>query len=287
MTAALDTSWTTNRLPYFKQWEASSSRTCHRGRYFPRQLLSPCSTLQPGESCTQSAEEYIRPKQGPPCCILSLIPDHTQYTPIIMAPPTTVESLTTPTSKINLMDLPSELHMEIASFLPYPDALALKHTCRHFYSMVYTGVHLKVDWLVERFERKLECPMEKCSFRTDEAFCNWRIRRIMERRRRHLECRRVPQGCWVVEGQTCQADLVPSWLKKGGPKVARSLAFLAREGLSFCSHYLGGLRLTWYTLLAFVILGFALLLELLWRVMRNDVMNWLGRETVSLVDSVS
>ena len=136
--------------------------------------------------------------------------------------------------------------MEIASFLPYPDALALKHTCRHFYTMVYTGVHLKVDWLVERFERKLECPMEKCSFRTDEAFCNWRIRRIMERRRQHLECRRVPQGCWVVEGQTCQTDLVPSWLKKGGPKVARSLAVLAREGLSFCSHYLGRLRLTWW-----------------------------------------
>lgn len=209
-----------------------------------------------------------------------------------MALPTTMEPPTTPTSKINLMDLPSELHMEIASFLPYPDALALKHTCRHFYRMVYTGVHLKVNWLVERFERKLECPMEKCSFRTDEAFCNWRIRRIMERRRQHLECRRVPQGCWVVEGQTCQTDLVPSWLKKGGPKVARSLAFLTREGLSFfClffgSRYLGRLRLTWCTLLAFVILGFALLLELLWRVTRNDVMNWLGRETVSLVDSVS
>ncbi|KAL1856637.1 hypothetical protein Plec18170_003607, partial [Paecilomyces lecythidis] len=114
---------------------------------------------------------------------------------------------------LRLMDLPTELHLQIASNLTYPDALALKHTSRHFYHLVYTGVHLKVDWLVERFEHKLECPMEKCSFRTDEAFCNWRIRRIMERRRQHLECRRTSGGCLVVEGQTCQTDVVPTWLK--------------------------------------------------------------------------
>ncbi|KAL4937250.1 hypothetical protein BDV06DRAFT_203284 [Aspergillus oleicola] len=121
-----------------------------------------------------------------------------------------------PPSHFRLMDLPPELHIQISSYLSYPDALALKHTSRHFYSFVYTGVHLKVDWLVERFERKLECPMEKCSFRTDEAFCNWRIRRIMERRRRHLECGRSNRGCLVVEGRTCQMDLVPLWLKSKG-----------------------------------------------------------------------
>ncbi|KAJ9209283.1 hypothetical protein DTO166G4_9124 [Paecilomyces variotii] len=114
---------------------------------------------------------------------------------------------------LRLMDLPTELHLHIASYLTYPDALALKHTSRHFYYLVYTGVHLKVDWLVERFELKLECPMEKCSFRTDESFCNWRIRRIMERRRRHLECRRTKGGCLVIGGKTCQMDLVPTWLK--------------------------------------------------------------------------
>ncbi|KAJ5664486.1 hypothetical protein N7507_005217 [Penicillium longicatenatum] len=123
-------------------------------------------------------------------------------------------SQSTITSEVFLLDLPPEIHMQIASFLSYPDALALKHTSRHFYNMVYTGVHLKVNWLVERFERKLECPMEKCSFRTDEAFCNGRVRRIMERRRWHLECRRVPGGCWVVEGQTCRRDLIPSWFKR-------------------------------------------------------------------------
>lgn len=58
-----------------------------------------------------------------------------------------------------------------------------------------------------------ECLMVKCSFRTDEAFCNWRIRRIMQRRRRHLECRRQRGGCLVIDGETCQKVLVPTWLK--------------------------------------------------------------------------
>lgn len=178
------------------------------------------------------------------------------------------------------MDLPLELHIQIASFLSYPDALALKHSCSHFYYMVYTGVHLKVDWLVERFERKLECPMEKCSFRTDEAFCNWRIRRIMERRRQHLECRRTPGGCWVVEGQTCQSDLVPLWLKRKGPKrIARSLAMIGREGSLFHARCVDDLRLTWCATLAFVVGFFAILLELLWQFARSHVVDWLARSS--------
>ncbi|KAJ5578402.1 uncharacterized protein N7459_007366 [Penicillium hispanicum] len=153
--------------------------------------------------------------------------------------------------RICLMDLPPELHVDIASFLTYPDALALKHSCRHFYRLVYTGVHLKVDWLVERFERKLECPMEKCSFRTDESFCKGRIRRIMERRRWHLECRRVRGGCWVVEGRTCRADLVPSWLKRHGPRrVAKTLKVWGREA--------------WFVV-ALIIAFIAVMLELVWR----------------------
>ncbi|PWY88580.1 hypothetical protein BO94DRAFT_44462 [Aspergillus sclerotioniger CBS 115572] len=133
------------------------------------------------------------------------------------------------THEYDLLDLPTELHLHISTFLTYPDALALKHTCRHFYSLVYTGVHLKVDWFVERFERKLECPMEKCSFRTDEAFCNKRIRGIMERRRRHLECAQLPGGCLVIEGRTCQKDLLPIWLKK--PGRVELMKALGTEGL--------------------------------------------------------
>jgi hypothetical protein len=75
--------------------------------------------------------------------------------------------------------------------------------------------------------------MEKCSFRTDEAFCNWRIRRIMERRRRHLECPRYRGGCLVVQGRTCEMDLVPTWLKRQGRvKVLKSVG---NEGLFYFS----------------------------------------------------
>ncbi|GFF39270.1 F-box domain protein (AFU_orthologue; AFUA_1G14050) [Aspergillus udagawae] len=38
----------------------------------------------------------------------------------------------------------------------------------------------------------------------------------MERRRRHLECPRRRGGCFVIEGRTCQKDLVPIWLKRQG-----------------------------------------------------------------------
>lgn len=132
------------------------------------------------------------------------------------------------------MALPTELHMQISSYLTYPDALALKHTSQHFYALVYTGVHLKVDWLVERFERKLECPMEKCSFRTDESFCNWRIRRIMGRRRRHLECQRGTGGCFVIPGSTCQVGLVGAWLK-GQERRVKMVKFVGNEGLFIIS----------------------------------------------------
>ena len=148
-----------------------------------------------------------------------------------MEQPTATPDCAEPRPRIGLMGLPTELQTQIASYLSYPDALALKHTSFKFNSLVYTGVHLKVDWLVERFERKLECPMEKCSFRTDEQFCNWRIRQIMERRRWHLECRQVPGGCCVVDGRTCRKDLIP-WLKRSGPrKVTKKLWVWGREGL--------------------------------------------------------
>lgn len=134
----------------------------------------------------------------------------------------------------NLMTLPSELHIQISTYLSYPDALALKHSSRHFYSIVFTGVRLKVDWLIERFEHKLECPMEKCSFSTDESFCNGRVRGIMERRRWHLECRRVRNGCLLVNGQTCRSDLVPAWFKmraRGKRRVVKVVESWGLEGL--------------------------------------------------------
>jgi hypothetical protein len=54
----------------------------------------------------------------------------------------------------------------------------------------------------------------------------------MERRRRHLECRRGPGGCCVVDDRTCQKKLMASWLKRPVPgEVVKKLSAWAREGL--------------------------------------------------------
>ena len=77
-----------------------------------------------------------------------------------------------PTPRIDLMSLPTELHLAISKYLIYPDALSLKHTNRHFYSFVCTGLTLKVDWLLERRKLHLDCPNDKsCDFGSDLRFC--------------------------------------------------------------------------------------------------------------------
>ena len=124
-----------------------------------------------------------------------------------------------PNSMKNITSLPTELHIHISSYLSYPDALALKHTNRHFYGLVYTGVHSKIDWLLWRFERKLECPRnEDCSLRTDASFCRSKtVRKIMERRRRHIECRPGEGGCFVVVGESCRRkEVVMGWMMGRG-----------------------------------------------------------------------
>src|SRR5688572_21912034 len=57
---------------------------------------------------------------------------------------------------VSLMTLPTELHIIISKHLAYPDALAFKHTNRHFYSFVDTGIKLKVAWLVHRRQLRSE-----------------------------------------------------------------------------------------------------------------------------------
>ncbi|KAL2366457.1 hypothetical protein RJZ56_000502 [Blastomyces dermatitidis] len=109
------------------------------------------------------------------------------------------------------MDLPTELHAHIASYLSYPDALALKHTNRYFYALVQTGLVLKVNWILERCRLKLRVPFKSCELRTDQTFCNAEIREIMEKRRRHQECKPGSRGCLVVEGSSC-GGRTPFWL---------------------------------------------------------------------------
>ena len=123
-----------------------------------------------------------------------------------------------PTSPIlpspSLSSLPAELQLNIASHLPYPDALSLKHTCRHFYVMVDTGVRLKVSWLIERRQLHLPCPSEgKCVLRSDEAFCSKTVRKLMEKRRRHEECGREGEGRCMVGGGQCRKARKLGWAR--------------------------------------------------------------------------
>lgn len=77
----------------------------------------------------------------------------------------------------SLMDLPTEMHLLIASNLTYPDALSLKHTNQHFNKLVYTGVNLKIEWLIERRRLHLDCPHDKgCELGSDMKFCRGSVR---------------------------------------------------------------------------------------------------------------
>ncbi|KAH9433511.1 hypothetical protein MCOR02_005556 [Pyricularia oryzae] len=77
----------------------------------------------------------------------------------------------------SLMDLPTELHILISQELIYPDALSLKHTSRHFYDLTYTGVKLKVSWLMQRRRLHLECPNDtRCDLGSDLRFCRGSVR---------------------------------------------------------------------------------------------------------------
>ena len=121
------------------------------------------------------------------------------------------------------MALPNELHMAVAEYLMYPDALSLKHTNRHFYELVDTGVELKIDWLVERRKMHLECPNDRgCDLGSDVRFCRGSVaygwilhalqhganvlcRLLMKRRREHIECGSRPGiGCIVYGTPKCQ-----------------------------------------------------------------------------------
>lgn len=124
--------------------------------------------------------------------------------------------------KSGLGSLPAEIHLMITQQLVYTDALSLKHTCRYFYTLVDTGIILKVAWLMERRSLHLECPNDRrCDLGSDLKFCRGSVRYasrpvvvyqqliallriLMQRRRGHLECESRPGlGCLVYETVAC------------------------------------------------------------------------------------
>jgi hypothetical protein len=122
--------------------------------------------------------------------------------------------------------LPTEVHLLISQQLIYPDALSLKHVNRYFYSLVNTGIKLKVAWLLERRTLHLDCPNDRsCDFGTDLKFCRGSVRCVllgcglevcasdsclslhrllMQRRREHIECESRPGlGCLIYGTRIC------------------------------------------------------------------------------------
>lgn len=119
-----------------------------------------------------------------------------------------------PFSPTSLTDLPPEIHLLITPYLSYPDALSLKHTNRHFYNLVYTGVNLKIEWLIERRRLHLDCPHDKaCELGSDRTFCRGSVRLLMKRRREHGECETRPggRGCLVFGTPICQSKKTTIW----------------------------------------------------------------------------
>ncbi|KAJ6447303.1 F-box domain-containing protein [Purpureocillium lavendulum] len=110
---------------------------------------------------------------------------------------------------LDLLSLPPELHLAVSGYLIYPDALSLKHTNRHFYSIVDTGIELKIDWLMERRRLHLECPNDRrCDLGSDLRFCRGSVPAecslLMRRRREHIECESRPGlGCLVYGTPAC------------------------------------------------------------------------------------
>ncbi|EGU79153.1 hypothetical protein FOQG_05654 [Fusarium oxysporum f. sp. raphani 54005] len=118
------------------------------------------------------------------------------------------------------MSLPTEIHLAISDFLIYPDALSLKHTNAYFYSLVDTGINLKVEWLVERRSLHLECPNDRrCDLGSDLRFCRGSVPLLMQRRREHVECESRPGlGCLVYGTKTCShrsllSRTLPRWMQ--------------------------------------------------------------------------
>ncbi|KKZ66872.1 hypothetical protein EMCG_07479 [[Emmonsia] crescens] len=85
------------------------------------------------------------------------------------------------------LHLPTELHVHITSHLPYPDALALKHTNNYFYTLVRTSISLRIDWVIERLTQGLPILWKKCEFRSE-------VRQTMQERRQHREFEKVEVG---------------------------------------------------------------------------------------------
>ncbi|AEO66428.1 e39c7567-572b-4603-b171-c21ad213ae1e [Thermothielavioides terrestris] len=162
-------------------------------------LRRPASTAENPAQADRSPPEKSGPDPAPPSASNASL------------------TLSTNRPRPTLVTLPPEIHLLIAQYLIYPDALSLKHTNRHFYRLVDTGVRLKVEWLMERRLLHLECPNDqRCDLGSDLRFCRGSVKLLMRRRREHMECESRPGlGCLIYGTSTCpQARKLKTRVKK-------------------------------------------------------------------------
>lgn len=129
--------------------------------------------------------------------------------------------------KTNIVDLPVELLDAIVEELAYPDALALKLTCRGFHGSIHLSVRHRVSWLLGRTKLGLSIPnAQMCNLSTDAAFCSSpEVRRILFNRRKHYErhfhggvrglingYRYCSQGCLFGHRKNAQRSAKMIWL---------------------------------------------------------------------------
>lgn len=101
----------------------------------------------------------------------------------------------------------------IASYLPYPDllALTLTHPIFRSHSLVRTTKSSRVDWLLDRAMLGLPLPTQsRCRWSSDNEFVSHpEVITIMRKRRQHVECAEMSSqingkgSCFVVEGEAC------------------------------------------------------------------------------------
>lgn len=118
-----------------------------------------------------------------------------------------------------LQNLPPEVLEQITHQLSYPDALAMKQTCRRFRHFVDTSMLSKVLWM-KRF-RALGIPVQlsrRVNLRTDESFMRSGGIDMVRDYRAHLDCNtHADLGCVVQRRTWCtrrvrQASTFPELL---------------------------------------------------------------------------
>lgn len=118
-----------------------------------------------------------------------------------------------------ILTLPQEIILLIASHLLHPDLLNLKACHPHLDSIITANWRTQREWLISHLTLHSSCPMEKCKLGLGRDYCRGRCALVVANMTSHVECkrRRGGRGC-VVSGLKTPCRLKRSnWDKVLGP----------------------------------------------------------------------